>query len=169
LRKRIIYNNFIRSLKLRLIDEKGQQLGIVSFEEAKAKAQTVGLDLIQVTEKVDPPVCKIMDYGKYAYQTEKKERKSGRQKAGELKNIRLTFAISEHDLETRANASVEFLQKGYKVRLEMPLKGRQKALDNFAKIKINKLLDIIRGKMVIKFERDLKKEPRGFSAIITKS
>lgn len=169
MRKRIIYNNFIRSPKLRLIDEKGQQLGIVSFEEAKTKAQAVGLDLIQVTEKIDPPVCKIMDYGKYAYQTEKKERKSGRQKAGELKNIRLTFAISEHDLETRANAAVEFLQKGYKVRLEMPLKGRQKALDNFARIKINKLLDIVKGKIALKFERELKKEPRGFSAIIAKA
>lgn len=168
MRKRIIYNNFIRAPKLRLIDEKGQQLGIVDFETAKTKAQAVGLDLIQVTEKVDPPVCKIMDYGKYAYQTEKKERKGGHQKAGELKNVRLTFAISEHDLETRTNATVEFLQKGYKVRLEMPLKGRQKALDNFARIKINKLLDIVKGKIAIKFERDLKKEPRGFSAIIVK-
>jgi len=168
LRKRIIYNNFIRAPKLRLIDEKGQQLGIVSFEEAKAKAQAVGLDLIQVTEKIDPPVCKIMDYGKYAYQAEKKERKGRHQKAGELKNIRLTFAISEHDLETRANAAIEFLQKGYKVRVEMPLKGREKYLDGFARTKINKFLEIIKQATTIKFERELKKEPRGFSTIIAK-
>ena len=168
MRKRIIYNNFIRAPKLRLIDEKGQQLGIVSFEEAKAKAQAVGLDLIQVTEKIDPPVCKIMDYGKYAYQAEKKERKGRHQKAGELKNIRLTFAISEHDLETRANAAIEFLQKGCKVRVEMPLKGREKYLDSFARTKISKFLEIIKQATTIKFERELKKEPRGFSTIIAK-
>jgi len=168
LRKRIIYNNFIRSSKLRLIDESGQQLGVVSFEEAKTKAQALGLDLIQVTEKIDPPVCKIMDYGKYAYQLEKKERKGKHQKAGELKNIRLTFAISEHDLETRAKAAVEFLQKGYKVRLEMRLRGREKYLDNFSRAKISKLLDVIKQATPIKFERELKKEPRGFSAIIAK-
>ncbi len=168
MRKRIIYNNFIRAPKLRLIDEKGQQLGIVSFEEAKTKAQAAGLDLIQVTEKIDPPVCKIMDYGKYAYQLEKKERKSGHQKVGELKNIRLTFAISEHDLQTRAKAAIEFLQKGCKVRLEMRLRGREKYLDSFSRAKINKLLEIIQQSTPIKFERDLKKDPRGLSAIIAK-
>ncbi|MDD5750672.1 MAG: translation initiation factor IF-3 [Candidatus Pacebacteria bacterium] len=168
MRKRIIYNNFIRAPELRLIDESGQQLGVVSFEEAKAKAQAAGLDLIQVTEKIDPPVCKIMDYGKYAYQSEKKEKKAKHQKAGEMKNIRLTFAISEHDLETRAKAATEFLQKGYKVRLEMRLKGREKYLDNFSRDKINKLLNTIRQAVPVKFERELKKEPRGFSAIIAK-
>ena len=168
MRKRIIYNNFIRVSQVRLIDEKGEQLGVVSFEEAKKKAQALGLDLIQVTEKVDPPVCKIMDYGKYAYQLEKKERKGAHQKAGELKSIRLTFAISEHDLETRAKAASEFLQKGNKVRFEMPLRGREKYLDGFAREKINKFLEAVKAQTPIKFERELKKEPRGFSGIIAK-
>jgi len=154
---------------VRLIDETGNQLGVVSFEEAKAKTKAAGLDLIQVTEKIDPPVCKIMDYGKYAYQTEKKEKKAGRQKAGELKNIRLTFAISPHDLSTRAEAAVKFLEKGFKVRVEMRLRGREKYLDSFTREKINGFLEVVKKKISFKFERDFKKEPRGISGIIAKA
>ncbi len=154
---------------MRLIDENGKQCGVVSFDEAGEKAQAAGLDLIQVTEKVDPPVCKIMDYGKYAYQLEKKERKVKIQKAGEIKSIRLTFGISPHDLETRAKKAEEFLKKGYKVRLEMVLRGREKAMRDFTKQKIDLFLETLNKLIPIKLERELKMEARGWSMIIAKS
>ncbi len=167
MQKRIISNNRIRSREIRLIDEKGNQLGVFDLRDALRKSREAGLDLIQVTEKVDPPVCKIMEYGKYAYQQGKKDKKP-HQKSGELKNIRLTFAISEHDMETRAKTSLKFLDKGQKVRIEMRLRGREKALGNFAKEKIDKFLKIVRTKTPIKIERELRRQPRGLTMIIAK-
>jgi len=90
---------------VRLIDETGKQLGVFSLTDALRKSREAGLDLIQVTEKVDPPVCKLLDYGKYAYQEKKKERKQKQDRSGELKSIRLRFNISPHDLETRAKSA----------------------------------------------------------------
>ena len=151
-----------------MIDETGKQLGVVSLNEALQKAEERRLDLIQVTEKVEPPVCKIMDYGKYLYQEKKKE-KQAKPKGGELKGIRLTFNISAHDLETRARQSEKFLKGGDKIRIEMVLRGREKALGNFAREKINKFLEILQSLIPYKVERELKREPRGFSMIISKS
>jgi len=151
-----------------LIDETGKQLGVVSLDEALQKAEGRRLDLIQVTEKVEPPVCKIMDYGKYLYQEKKKEKQT-KPKGGELKGIRLTFNISAHDLETRARQSEKFLKGGDKIRIEMVLRGREKALGNFAREKINKFLEILQTLIPYKVERELKREPRGFSMIISKS
>ena len=154
---------------MRLIDEKGNQCGVVSFDEAGEKAAAAGLDLIQVTGKVDPPVCKIMDYGKYAYHLEKKERKAtGVQHAGEIKSIRLTFAISQHDAETRAKKAEVFLKKGYKVRVEMVLRGREKAMKDFTKQKISQFLEFLDKSVPIKIERELKMEARGWSLIIAR-
>lgn len=166
--KRIIFNNQIRAPKVRLIDEEGKQLGILPLAEAVARAKGANLDLIQVTEKVDPPICRITDYGKYAYQMGKKERKLRPQKSGEIKSIRLSFAISPHDIETRAIAAKNFLEKGCKVRLEMRLKGREKFLESFAKEKIQKFMEILKSQMPIKIERELRREPRGLIMILAK-
>lgn len=151
-----------------MIDETGKQLGVMSLAEALQKSQERGLDLIQVTEKIEPPVCKIMDYGKYLYQQRKKER-GQKPKGGSLKGIRLGFGISQHDLETRARQTEKFLKQGNKVRIEMRLRGREKALADFAKEKINKFLEILQSLIPYKVERDLKREPRGFTMIIAKA
>lgn len=153
---------------MRVIDETGKQLGVMPLEKALQTAMERNLDLIQVTEKVEPPVCKIMDYGKYLYQQKKKE-KAARPKGGELKGIRLGFNISQHDLETRVRQAEKFLKAGDKVRIEMRLRGREKALGNFAKEKINKFLEILTSLVPYKVERELKREPRGFTMIISKS
>ena len=126
------------------------------------------LDLIQVTEKVDPPVCKIMEFGKFLYWQGKKEKEMGKNKGGRLKGIRLTFNISQHDLETRAKQSKGFLEKGDKVRIEMILRGREKGLTDFAREKMLQFYQILDKEIPIKVERDLKREPRGFSMIIAK-
>ncbi len=105
-------------------------MGVISLTEALRLARESDLDLIQVTEKTDPPVCKITDHGKYLYQQKKKE-KSAKTSAGELKGIRLTFKISEHDLRTRAKQAEKFLQKGNKVRIEIEIKRKRKSASRF--------------------------------------
>lgn len=130
-------------------------------------AKEKGLDLIQVTEKVIPPVCRITDYGKYLYHLQKKER-AIRPKGGELKIIRLTFNISPHDLETRAKTAEKFLKGGDVVRIDLPLRGRQKALGGFAREKMSKFVEAM-GKLIpIKVEKEIRREARGFSMIIAK-
>jgi translation initiation factor IF-3 len=162
-----LINFQIRAKEVKVIDETGKQLGVMSLEEALRQAREHNLDLIQVTGKVLPPVCKIMDHGKYLYQLQKKEKKI-KPKGGELKNIRLTFGISEHDIKTKADQADKFLKTGDKVRIEMVLRGREKALGNFARDKINKFLEVLKVVSPFKIERELKREPRGFSMIIAK-
>ncbi|MDD5144539.1 MAG: translation initiation factor IF-3 [Candidatus Pacebacteria bacterium] len=166
--KRTYINNQIRAREVRLIDETGKQLGVVSLEDALGMAREKNLDLIQVTEKVDPPVCKIGDYGKYQYQQEKKEKTLNKQKGGELKEVRLTFNISPHDLETKAKLAEKFLKKGDKVKVELYLRGREKAFGDFGREKVNKFLELLNSLTEIKMERELKREPRGFMTIISK-
>jgi len=167
--KKPFINNQIRALKVRVIDETGKQLGILDLRDAIEMVRQKNLDLIQVTEKVDPPVCKIMDYGKYLYQEEKKEKEAlKKQKGGEMKGIRLSFGISAHDLETRAHQTEKFLKEGDKVRIEMILRGREKAHQDFAKDKISQFLDILEKQVHFKVERELKRESRGFTIIISK-
>jgi len=153
---------------VRVIDETGKQLGVFGLEKALQIAQERNLDLIQVTEKVEPPVCKIMDYGKYLYWLQKKEKTAKAKRGGELKGVRLGFAISLHDLEIKANLAKKFLEKGQRVKIEMILKGREKGFSELAKEKIDQFLEIL-GKLIpIKIEGDLKKGPGGFTMIITK-
>ncbi len=166
--KRPTINNSIRAKEVRLIDEEGQQLGVMPLEEAIKQAKEKGLDLIQVTEKVDPPICKIMDYGKYVYSLKKKEKSAKHNKGGELKSIRLTFNISDHDAETRAKQAEKFLKIGDKVMIEMRLKGREKAHGDFAREKIMKFTETLSKIVPIKTEREIRRQPRGFTMIITK-
>ena len=168
LRKRIFINNQIRAQEVRVIGPDGKQLGIFNLQEALQKAREAGLDLIKITDNVEPPVCKIMDYGKYLYRQNKKERKQKLTKSGELKNIRLTFNISEHDMETRVKAVEKFFKKGYKIRIEMRLRGREKALSNFAREKVKQFLIMLEKATPIKVERELKRQARGLTMIINK-
>lgn len=168
MQKRIIANNQIKAREVRLIDKQGNQLGVIPLQEALKRAYEAQSDLIQVTEKVSPPVCKITDFGKYAYQLGKKTKKVKSQRAGELKNIRLSFAIFEHDLETRAKTAEKFLLDGFKIRVEMPLRGREKALGDFAISKMKKFYEMLKIKIPIKIEKELKRDPRGFTMIIAK-
>lgn len=168
LSKQTLVNNQIRAKEVRLIDETGKQVGLLPLEEALSLAKEKGLDLIQVTEKLDPPVCKLGNYGKYLYQLEKKERKAGQQKGGRLKEIRLTFGISPHDMETRAKQAKLFLSRGDTVRIVMRLRGREKAMGTFAREKVEKFLEIVRNQTAITIDREPRMEPAGLSLIINK-
>lgn len=160
-------NNQIRAREVRVIDEAGNQLGVMMTQEALRLTLERNLDLIQVTERVEPPVCKIMDYGKYLYHLKKRE-KTLKQKGGETKGIRLGFGISQHDLEIRVKQAEKFLKKGDRVRIEMILRGRQKGLQEFAKGKFNQFLEILNKLIPIKVERELKREFKGLTMIISK-
>ena len=128
-------------------------------------AEERNLDLIQVTERVDPPVCKIMDYGKYLYRLQKKEK--GVKKSTEIKGLRLRFNISPHDLETRISQAEKFLKKGNKVKVEMVLRGREKRLSQFAKEKLKKFINDLEEKTPIKIEGMIRKKAKGFIVIIS--
>ncbi|XOB40142.1 MAG: translation initiation factor IF-3 [Candidatus Nealsonbacteria bacterium] len=165
--KKPLVNNRIRAPEIRLIDDAGKQVGIVSLEKALQMARERNLDLIQVTDKADPPVCKIMDYGKYLYRLQKKEKKV--KKSTGIKGIRLRFNISSHDLETRVLQAEKFLKKGNKVKVEMVLRGREKRLSRFAKEKVSQFIEDLKKRIPIKPEGELKRTPRGFIIIISSS
>jgi len=111
---------------VQLIDPDEGPIGIMTTGDALRKAQEKGLDLIEVSPKADPPVAKIIDFGKFKYQQDKKKQKT-KSKKTVLKGLRLTLNMGEHDLETREKKALDFLSQGNKVQLELMLRGRQAA------------------------------------------
>jgi len=164
--KKPLINNQIRTEKVRLIDKDGTQVGIVPIKEALQRAKARNLDLIQVTDKVAPPVCKIMDYGKYVYQMKKRDKKA--KKSTDIKGIRLRYNISPHDLETRLHQAEKFLNAGHRVKVEMLLRGREKRLSDFAREKTEKFIQDLNARVPVKQEGRLLKKGKGFVAILIK-
>ena len=127
--KELLTNDQIRiNGDVRLVGENGEQLGIVNINEAKQIASDKGLDLALISPNATPAVCKVMNYGKYRYEQQKKEKEArSKQKTVETKTIRFGLNISEHDVEYRAKQAKEFLLKGDKVKANMRLSGRENA------------------------------------------
>jgi translation initiation factor IF-3 len=110
------------------VDEKGEKLGEMSTFEARRLAESAGFDLVEINPTNRPPICKIMDYGKFKYDQAKKEKEARlKQKDTELKEIRLTHKISDHDIDYKAKQAREFFDKGHKVKVSMRLRGRENA------------------------------------------
>ncbi|NOK60495.1 MAG: translation initiation factor IF-3 [Chloroflexi bacterium AL-W] len=119
-------NNRIRAREVRLIDENGQQLGIVPIREALQMSDDRGLDLVEVAPNANPPVCRVMDYGKFRYEQTKKEREARKhQKQVELKQIRLEPKTDSHDLDVKAKKARRFLMDGNKVKFNLRFRGRE--------------------------------------------
>jgi len=121
-------NRQIRAREVRLIDETGTQVGIVPLQEALTLAEEKGLDLVEIAPQAKPPVCKIMDYGKFKYELKKKEREARRKQkehAIEVKDIRMKVRIDEHDLRVKLKHMREFLEDGDKVRVRIRFRGRE--------------------------------------------
>ncbi len=126
--KRLRINDMIRISPIRLIDENNEQVGLIDVNDAKRKAREAGLDLVEVSPNSDPPVCRIMDYGKWKYAQQKKEQKAkSHAKQSELKGMRLRPSIDDHDLEIKVKKAREFLEDGDKVQFTMLFRGRQMA------------------------------------------
>lgn len=137
----LMINEQIRDKEVRLIGEDGEQLGIMSAREAYKLAQEAELDLVKIAPGAKPPVCKIIDYGKYRYELARKEKEARKkQKIVELKEVRLSPNIESNDLNTKTNAARKFIEKGNRVKITLRFRGREMAhvqnsrhiLDDFA-------------------------------------
>ena len=119
-------NEQIRDKEVRLIGENGEQLGIMSSKEAQKLAREAELDLVKIAPQAKPPVCKIIDYGKYRYEQARKEKEAKKkQKVIEIKEVRLSPNIEENDLNTKVSAARKFIQKGNKVKITLRFRGRE--------------------------------------------
>ena len=127
-------NEQIRDREVRVIGPNGEQLGIMSAKEAYFKAKDAGLDLVKIAPTAKPPVCKIIDYGKYRYEQARKAKEAKKkQKTIETKEIRLSPNIDTNDLNTKMNAAKKFLAKGNKVKITLRFRGREMAHMNSSK------------------------------------
>lgn len=119
-------NERIRFPKLRVIDTDGGQLGIITSQDALRLAEEKELDLVLVSDKADPPVCRIMDYGKYKFEQEKKAKEARKkQHTAEVKEVKMRYTIEEHDYQVRVSQAVRFLKDGDKVKATITFRGRE--------------------------------------------
>jgi len=161
-------NEQIRAAEVRVIDADGKQLGILPLPEGIRLARGKGLDLIEIVPNATPPVCKIMDFGKFLYQSAKEaHKKKAHSHEVQVRGIRLGVRISRHDMEVKADKAKQFLEKGDKVKVDFVLRGREKAHPEFAKNRLKEFLDIL--PIPIKIEQEPKRQPSGFNMIIGKA
>lgn len=122
----LMINEQIRDKEVRLIDEEGNQLGIVSSREAQKIADERKLDLVKIAPTAKPPVCRIMDYGKYKFDQAKKEKEARKkQKTVDVKELRLSPSIDTHDVQVKVKKAIEFLKNGDKVKVSIRFRGRE--------------------------------------------
>ncbi|NPA12721.1 MAG: translation initiation factor IF-3 [Aquificae bacterium] len=154
-------NRKIRVKEVRLIDENGQNLGIVPIEEALRLAEERNLDLVEVSPNAKPPVCKIMDYGKYKFEQKKKEkeaRKKQRAKMQNIKEIKFRIKIEDHDYQTKVRHIREFIQNGDKVKVWIWFRGRENVHPELGEKLANRIIQDLED--VAKVEKPPKKEGR---------
>ncbi|HJG96410.1 MAG TPA: translation initiation factor IF-3 [Romboutsia timonensis] len=143
--KELAINEQIRDKEIRVISDNGEQLGLMSAKEAQAIANNKNLDLVMISPNANPPVCKIMDYGKYKYEQSRKEKESKKkQKVVNIKEVRLRPGIEANDLNTKANQAIKFLKKGDKVKVELRFRGRELGHKDIGKEVMLKFIDIVK-------------------------
>ena len=142
--RRLRINDMIRVHEVRLISADGRQAGVVSTEQAMMLARDNGLDLVEVSPMARPPVCKILDYGKYKFEQEKRIKESKRkQKLGKLKEIRMQPKIESHDLQFKARQVRQFLEEGNKVKVTIRFRGRELAHTEIGRDVLGRILEIL--------------------------
>ncbi|HPR84389.1 MAG TPA: translation initiation factor IF-3 [Candidatus Paceibacterota bacterium] len=166
MRERI--NNQIKAPEVRVISNEGDNLGVLSVKEALAKAESLGLDLIEISPNAKPPIVKIADYGKYKYDQNKKQKKT---KAGtkltETKSIQIKIGTGENDLALKARKASEWLKEGHRIKIELFLSGRSKYMqESFLKDRLDRVLHLITENF--KIAEDFKKGPKGPTITIEK-
>jgi translation initiation factor IF-3 len=161
-------NRAIRVPEVRLIDEDGAQLGVVSTAEALEMAQARDLDLVEVAANAVPPVCKLLDFGRYKYEQTKKEREAKKhQHNSELKELRLRPRTDDHDLDVRSRAARRFLEEGHKVRLLVRFRGRETAHPEIARAQIDRIASSL-GDIAV-MEQGPAMEGRAMFAVLARS
>lgn len=166
--KEIFKINFrIRAPQVRVIDENGQQIGVMETRQAITLAEDRGFDLVEVFPKSEPPVCKLLDYGQFQYQQKRKEQEAKSSiKKTEIKGIRISYKIGQHDLAFRKEQAVKFLSKGDKVKIEMILKGREKKFNSDAFEKINDFINLLAEEAQFTVESPAKRQGGQIAALI---
>ena len=155
-------NEGIRAREVRLIDSDGKQVGIVPLREALERAEERKLDLVNVAPNAKPPVCKIMDYGKYKYELAKKEKKAKKkQRVINVKEIRLTPNIEKHDLNVKAKRANQFLSNGDKVKVSVRFRGREMGHTEIGKVVLDDFAELTKDYGVI--EKPAKLEGRNMT------
>jgi translation initiation factor IF-3 len=158
-------NEKIKVPSIRLIDEKGEAVGVVTVEDARARAAAVSLDLVEVAAEAKPPVCRIMDYGKYLFEQQKKERQSkSRSHKMDTKEVRLRPGTGEGDLEIKAKHAREFLAEGYKVGLQLQFRGRELSHKELGMEMIKKFTIMLAD--IAKMEQEPRMEGKRMTALL---
>ena len=162
----LMINEQIRDKEVRVIGEDGEQLGIMSAKEAMKLAQEADLDLVKIAPTAKPPVCKIIDYGKYRYEQARKEKEAKKkQKTVDVKEVRLSPNIDTNDLNTKVNSAKKFIQKGDKVKVTLRFRGREMAHMQTSKHILDDFADMMKDVAVV--EKPAKLEGRSISMVLT--
>ncbi len=167
MRERI--NNQIRAKELRVIDSENQNIGILSIKEALELAQNKGLDLIEISPNANPPVAKLMDFGKYQYEASKKLKKArAGAKPTETKSVQIKIGTGDHDLELKAKTASKWLKEGHRIKIELFLSGRAKFMDEkFLRERLDRVLHLITEEY--KVSDTYKRGPKGLFITIEKT
>lgn len=161
----LLINEEIRDKEVRLVDEEGQQQGIVTIDVAMRMADEAGLDLVKISPMAVPPVCKIMDYGKYRFEQSKREKEQRKnQKIIEVKEIRLSATIDTHDMEVKAKAATKFLQNKDKVKVSIRFRGRQAKHGDIGLDVMDAFFELVKDYAVI--DKPAKQEGRNMFMIL---
>ncbi len=162
----LMINEQIRDKEVRVIGTDGEQLGVMDIKEAKRLAEEAGVDLIKIAPTAKPPVCKIMDYGKYKYeQTRREKENKKKQKTIETKEVRLSPNIDTNDLNTKANMARKFLTKGDKVKVTLRFRGRELAHVNSSKSILDEFAELLSDVAVV--DKPAKLEGRSMVMFLT--
>lgn len=167
MRERI--NNQIRAKELRIIGKDNENLGVLSIKDALELAQSLGMDLIEISPNANPPVGKIMDFGKYQYELAKKLKKAkANASSSETKSIQVKIGTGDHDLELKAKTASKWLKEGHRIKIELFLSGRSKYMDEkFLKERLDRILHLITEEY--KVSDSYKRGPKGLTITIEKA
>jgi translation initiation factor IF-3 len=159
-------NNAIRAKELRVIGAEGENLGVITLEQALTEAEKVNLDLIEISPNANPPVAKIMDFGQYRYETKRKASEvKAKSHVTETKNVQVKIATGEHDQILKAKKAAEWLNDGHRVKVDLFLSGRYKYMEqSFLKERLERFLKIIPAEY--KLADEIKKSPKGLSCTL---
>ncbi len=167
IQKDLRVNERIRAREVRLIDENGAQVGITPFRDALSYAKEKGLDLIEVSANAEPPVCRIMDYGKFRYEQGKRERETQKkQRMSELKGIRMRPGTDEHDFQFKLRNAIKFLKAGHKVKVTVIFRSREFTHPEFARDSLNRMAEIVKEEAAGTVERSAMMEGRTMTLIL---
>lgn len=164
--ERVRINQAIKAKELRVIGAEGENLGVITLKEALAAAEAANLDLIEISPSAQPPVAKVMDYGKYQYELKKKAKEvKAKSHVTETKAVQVKIGTGDHDLNLKAKRTAEWLTEGHRVKIDLFLWGRYKYMEEaFLKERLERFLKII--PVEYKLAEEIKKSPKGYSTTL---